>query len=165
MRQASCLITTTIDITSRSANTTNFLNNKFILDTSANYIIQNDKNMVSQGQYFNPLTALYLFPRGEDFNDVTVYERYDDLSGVSTQYWPYGDLGGVSSQNPYWIMNRMNRENDRRRYKLAASLQYNIIEGLNVQGRVSVDNTESKYTEKFQCRYCTVTLQERKGRI
>ena len=31
-------------------NTTNFLNNKFILDTSANYIIQNDKNMVSQGQ-------------------------------------------------------------------------------------------------------------------
>lgn len=48
-------------------NTTNFLNNKFILDTSANYIIQNDKNMVSQGQYFNPLTSLYLFPRGEDF--------------------------------------------------------------------------------------------------
>ena len=39
-------------------NTTNFLNNKFILDTSANYIIQNDKNMVSQGQYFNPLTSL-----------------------------------------------------------------------------------------------------------
>ena len=130
-------------------NTTNFLNNKFILDTSANYIIQNDKNMVSQGQYFNPLTSLYLFPRGEDFSDVAVYERYDDLSGVNTQYWPYGDLGGVSSQNPYWIMNRMNRENDRRRYKLAASLQYNIIEGLNVQGRVSIDNTESKYTEKF----------------
>ena len=120
-------------------NTTNFLNNKFILDTSANYIIQNDKNMVSQGQYFNPLTSLYLFPRGEDFSDVAVYERYDDLSGVNTQYWPYGDLGGVSSQNPYWIMNRMNRENDRRRYKLAASLQYNIIEGLNVQGRVSID--------------------------
>lgn len=50
-------------------------------------------------------------------------------------------------------MNRMNRENDRRRYKLAASLQYNIIEGLNVQGRVSIDNTESKIHRKIPRRY------------
>ena len=131
------------------------------MDTSANYIIQNDKNMVSQGQYFNPLTSLYLFPRGEDFSDVAVYERYDDLSGVNTQYWPYGDLGGVSSQNPYWIMNRMNRENDRRRYKLAASLQYNIIEGLNVQGRV----TPKVNTPKNSTQVRSVILLVQKGDI
>ena len=77
MQQALCLIMTTIDIISHFV-ILPILNNKFILDTSANYIIQNDKNMVSQGQYFNPLTSLYLFPRGEDFSDVTVYERYDD---------------------------------------------------------------------------------------
>lgn len=86
------------------------------------------------------------------------------MSGVNTQYWPYGDLGGVSSQNPYWIMNRMNRENDRRRYKLAASLQYNIIEGLNVQGRVSIDNTESKYTEN-STQVRSVILPVQKGDI
>ena len=43
-------------------NTANFLNDKLTLDLSANYIIQNDKNMTSQGEYFNPIPALYLFP-------------------------------------------------------------------------------------------------------
>ena len=128
-------------------NTTSFLNKKLILDTSANYIIQNDKNMVSQGQYFNPLPALYLFPRGEDFQEVTVYERYNDVTGVSDQYWPY-DNQGLSLQNPYWIMNRMLRETERRRYKLAASLQYNVTDWLNIQGRVSIDNIETLNTDK-----------------
>lgn len=128
-------------------NTTHFLNNKFILDTSANYIIQNDKNMVAQGQYFNPLPALYLFPRGEDFSEVEVYERYNEATGVNKQYWPYG-AQGISMQNPYWIMNRMNRETDKRRYKLSASLQYNMTNWLNIQGRVNIDNTESMATNK-----------------
>ncbi len=129
-------------------NTTNFLNNKFILDTSASYIIQDDKNMVAQGQYFNPLPALYLFPRNDDFKEITVYERYNEASGANEQFWPYG-AEGISLQNPYWIMNRMNRENKKRRYKLAASLQYNITDWLNIQGRVSIDNTENKYTESY----------------
>lgn len=128
-------------------NTTSFLNKKLVLDTSANYIVQDDKNMVSQGQYFNPLPALYLFPRGEDFQEVTVYERYDDVTGVSDQYWPY-DNQGISLQNPYWIMNRMVRETKRHRYKLAASLQYNVTDWLNIQGRVSIDNVEMLNTDK-----------------
>lgn len=127
-------------------NTTHFLNNKFTLDTSANYIIQNDKNMVSQGQYFNPLPALYLFPRGEDFNEIEVYERYSEATEANTQYWPYDTA--ISMQNPFWIMNRMDRESERRRYKLSASLQYNMTDWLNFQGRVNIDNTESLNTNK-----------------
>ncbi|MDE6988657.1 MAG: SusC/RagA family TonB-linked outer membrane protein, partial [Bacteroides acidifaciens] len=129
-------------------NTANFLNDKFILDTSANYIIQNDKNMISQGSYMSPFPALYLFPRGESFDDVATYEHFDPLTGATTQFWPYGQMG-LDQQNPYWTMNRMNRETERRRYKLAASLQNKIMEGLNVQGRVSIDNTENIFTEKF----------------
>lgn len=128
-------------------NTTSFLNNKLVLDASANYIIQKDKNMVSQGQYFNPLPALYLFPRGEDFNEVRLFERYDDLYGVNTQFWPYGDQG-LSIQNPYWIMHRMNKESDKKRYRLAASLQYNANDWLNVIGRVNIDNSDFRNTEK-----------------
>ncbi len=128
-------------------NTTSFLKDKFILDVSANYIIQNDKNMVSQGNYYNPLPALYLFPRGEDFLDASVYERYDETREVNIQYWPYGQLG-TDAQNPYWIMNRMNRENNKRRYKIAASLQYNITDWLNIQGRASIDNSDNKFTQK-----------------
>jgi TonB-linked SusC/RagA family outer membrane protein len=128
-------------------NTTSFLDNKMELDVSANFIIQEDKNMVSQGQYFNPLPALYLFPRGEDFSDVRVFERYDDLLGVNTQYWPYGDQG-LSLQNPFWVMQRMNRESNKRRYKLASGLQYNITDWMNVLGRINIDNAMYRNTEK-----------------
>ncbi|MDR2628003.1 MAG: SusC/RagA family TonB-linked outer membrane protein [Dysgonamonadaceae bacterium] len=128
-------------------NTTSFLNDKFVLDASANYIVQKDKNMVSQGQYFNPLPALYLFPRSEDFGEVQLFERYDDLSGVNSQFWIYGDQG-ISIQNPYWIMNRMNRESGKTRYKLAASLQYNITGWMNILGRVNVDNATFRNTDK-----------------
>lgn len=128
-------------------NTTSFLDNKFVLDASINYIIQSSKNMVSQGQYFNPLPALYLFPREEDFNEVRLYERYDELMGVNNQYWPYGDQG-ISIQNPYWIMNKMNHEIKRKRYKLSASLQYNMTDWLNFIGRVNVDNSDYRGTDK-----------------
>ncbi|MDR1743784.1 MAG: SusC/RagA family TonB-linked outer membrane protein [Dysgonamonadaceae bacterium] len=128
-------------------NTASMLDDKLVLDASLNYIIQKDMNMVSQGQYFNPLPTLYLFPRGEDFNEVRLFERYDDLSGVNTQFWIYGDQG-LSIQNPYWIMHRMNRESDKRRYKLSANLQYNVTPWLNIMGRVNVDNATFRNTEK-----------------
>ncbi|GHT65936.1 hypothetical protein AGMMS50239_26600 [Bacteroidia bacterium] len=70
-------------------NTASFLQNKFVWDASANLIVQDDKNMVSQGQYFNPLPSLYLFPRGEDFGEVQLFDRYDELSDVNTQYWHF----------------------------------------------------------------------------
>ncbi|MDR2816074.1 MAG: SusC/RagA family TonB-linked outer membrane protein [Proteiniphilum sp.] len=128
-------------------NTSSFLEDKFLLDAGVNYIIQKNTNMVSQGQYFNPLPALYLFPRGEDFRDVQLYERYDLSREVNTQFWPYGDQG-LSLQNPYWIMNRMNRELDRKRYMLSATLTYNITDWLNIAGRVNIDNSSFRNTDK-----------------
>lgn len=44
------------------------------LDAGFSYIIQNDANMIAQGQYFNPLSAVYLFPRGENFDSVRRFE-------------------------------------------------------------------------------------------
>ncbi|MCE4563738.1 SusC/RagA family TonB-linked outer membrane protein [Maribellus sp. CM-23] len=127
-------------------NTSSFLNDKFLMDASINYIVQESKNMVSQGQYFNPLPALYLFPRGEDFREVQLFERYDVAREVNVQFWPYGDQG-LSLQNPYWIMNRMNREVNRRRYIFSTSLKYNITDWLNVAGRVNVDNSNLENTD------------------
>jgi TonB-linked SusC/RagA family outer membrane protein len=126
-------------------NTTSFLNDKLSLDVNANFIIQDNKNMVSQGQYFNPLPALYLFPRGENFDDVRTFERYDEVTEVNRQFWGYSGLG-LSTQNPYWIMYRMNRESDKRRYRLASSLQYDITDWLNVAGRINIDNSTFRNT-------------------
>jgi TonB-linked SusC/RagA family outer membrane protein len=143
-------------------NTSRFLNDKLELDASVNYIIQKSKNMVSQGQYFNPLPALYLFPRGEDFREVQLYERYDSSREVNTQFWPYGDQG-LSLQNPYWIMNRMNRRVDRKRYMLSAGLKYNITNWLNVAGRLNVDNSNFRNTDGRYAGTLT-TFAGKKGR-
>ncbi|MDR0710886.1 MAG: SusC/RagA family TonB-linked outer membrane protein [Prevotellaceae bacterium] len=144
-------------------NTTSFLNEKFVLSTSAEYIKQGAKNMVAQGEYFNPLPALYLFPRGEDFGEVQNFERYNTLTEISEQYWPYGQEG-LTLQNPYWIMNRMNRETSKNRYRIAASLQYNFSDYLNVIGRANIDNTSHLYTNKFYAT-TTATLAGEKGRF
>lgn len=45
-------------------NTTRMFNKKVQLDLGASYIKQKDNNMVSQGEYWNPIVAAYLFPRG-----------------------------------------------------------------------------------------------------
>lgn len=60
-----------------SRNTTKFLNDKLTLDVGFSFIIQKDLNLTAQGQYFNPLSAVYLFPRGENFGAIQAYETFD----------------------------------------------------------------------------------------
>ena len=128
-------------------NTTNFLNDKLTLDLGAQYVVQNNVNMVSQGQYYNPLPALYLFPRGDDFNEIRLYERYNTNYGYMEQYWPYGD-GGMSLQNPYWIQNRIQRKTDKKRYMLNASLKWKVTDWFNITGRVNLDNSDYRNREE-----------------
>ncbi len=128
-------------------NTTSFLNDKMTLDVNASYIMQNDRNMVNQGTYNNPLVGAYLFPRGNDWSDIEMYERYDVARKIYTQYWPTGD-GGMTMQNPYWVNYRNLRENKKNRYMLGASLNYKILDWLTVSGRVRLDHSNNDYTEK-----------------
>ena len=127
-------------------NTTSFLNDKLTLDVSLNYINQNDCNMMSQGQYFNPLVPLYLFPRGESFDAIRTYEIYDQSRGIYVQNWNYGDA--LQMQNPYWVANRMNRTNYKHRYMAHASLKYQILDWLDVTGRIRWDRTNTKGEDK-----------------
>lgn len=84
-------------------NTTSFLDDKMTLDVGATYVLQKDQNMVNQGTYNNPLVGAYLFPRGNDWEDFKMYERYDASRKLDTQYWPVGDAGMVM-QNPYGLI-------------------------------------------------------------
>ena len=129
-------------------NTTSFLKDKMTLDVSASYIKQEDRNMTNQGIYNNPLVGAYLFPRGNDWSDIQMYERYDAARKLYTQYWPVGDAG-MTMQNPYWINYRNLRENDKDRYMLSAQLSYDILDWLNISGRLRIDNSVNDYTEKF----------------
>lgn len=129
-------------------NTTLFLEDKMKLDVGAQYIMQKDRNMVNQGIYANPLSSAYLFPRGNDWEDYKMYERYDLERNMYTQYWPQGG-GSFRLQNPYWINYRNLRDNDKDRYMLSAALSYDILSWLNVAGRVRLDNSYNTYTQKY----------------
>jgi TonB-linked SusC/RagA family outer membrane protein len=129
-------------------NTTKFLDDRFTLDISAMYMDITEQNMLAQGQYFNPLIPIYLFPPGEDIRKFQVFERYNPTRNFKTQYWPYGDLG-FQMQNPYWIIERDFFINDKTRFLVSPSLKYDINDWLNItaRGRIDQYNTtsETKY--------------------
>jgi TonB-linked SusC/RagA family outer membrane protein len=129
-------------------NTTALLNNKMKLDLGASYIKQKDNNMTNQGLYQNPLVSAYLFPRGGDWNDVKMYEEWDTSRKINTQRWDYG-LTEFTAQNPYWINYRNLRKNTKDRYMMNASLSYDVLDWLNISGRVRTDFSQNKYTEKL----------------
>lgn len=136
-------------------NTTKFLNDKMTLDVAVGYIMQNDRNLTNQGTYNNPVVGAYIFPRGNDWNDVSMFERWDSSRKIYSQYWPVGDAG-MTMQNPYWINYRNLRQNKKNRYNLSAGLYYDITDWMTLSGRVKVDNSENKFIEKF---YATTNTQ------
>lgn len=129
-------------------NTTAFFKDRMHLDVGASYILQKDRNTTNQGTYNNPLVGAYLYPRGEAWEPVKLFERYDPVRKLCTQYWPIGDAG-ITMQNPYWINYRNLRENRKDRFMFNASLSYDILDWLNVTGQIRMDQSITKYTEKF----------------
>lgn len=129
-------------------NTTKVLNEKLTIDVGANYIKMSQKNMMAQGEYWNPLLALYLFPRGEDFNEIRQFEIYEPVRNVNLQNWTWGDQGHLL-ENPYWQMLRKNRTQKHHRYMFNANVTYELYKWLNISGRLRMDNqhtvSETKY--------------------
>ncbi len=129
-------------------NTSDFLNNKLHLDLSAMYMKITEKNMISQGLYFNPLVPIYMFPAGADIRKYMPYEQYDQERNFKTQFWPFGNQG-LSMMNPYWEINRDNAINHKDRYVLSAGLTYNIAQGVSLAGRAKLDRTSGLYEKKY----------------
>lgn len=121
-------------------NTSKLFKDKVQLDLGASYVKQKDKNMVSQGEYWNPIMAAYLFPRGESFEDIKTFERYDNVRNFPTQYWPVME-GRYANQNPYWTAYRNVAPDDKDRFMFNAGLTYNIFDWLSIAGRVRFDKT------------------------
>jgi len=140
-------------------NTSTFLDGKMNLDVSFMAGQANEKNMISQGQYFNPLIPVYLFPPGDDFNKVKAFERYDPSRNLMTQFWPYGD-NGFMMQNPYWVTQRDIFENKKERYMTTLSLRYNVKDWINVSGRVKLDKANDKDEKRFAASTNTLFASE-----
>lgn len=136
-------------------NSSDMLNNRLHMDLSFMYMRINEQNMLAQGQYFNPLVPIYLFPRGDDIAKYQTFERYNASRNFKTQYWPYGDQG-MMMQNPYWITERDKFNNYKDRFLTGLGLKFDITDWMNISARVKYDGTKEKRTKKYNA--STLTL-------
>ncbi|MGE7774222.1 SusC/RagA family TonB-linked outer membrane protein [Chitinophaga sp. NPDC101104] len=125
-------------------NTTSLLNDRLSLDVNAQYVNMEQDNVPVQGQYYNPLVGVYLFPREHDFNSFRQFEQYDVNRNFSTQRWPYSDPG-MMLQNPFWVVNRNTNSLQRNRFIGSVAAKYTITPWLSVTGRAKQDRTNDVY--------------------
>ncbi|HEY1202432.1 MAG TPA: SusC/RagA family TonB-linked outer membrane protein [Niastella sp.] len=127
-----------------------FLNDKLIIDGSFMGAIQTAHNRVNPGVYFNPLTGLYAFPRGLDFNAYKTFEYFSPSRYLGAQNWwnintDKGFSGQDYQQNPYWVLNRNPNDNKNQNVYAAASVRYLLNNWLTVQARGNVNNFINEY--------------------
>ncbi|MDE7443244.1 MAG: SusC/RagA family TonB-linked outer membrane protein, partial [Muribaculaceae bacterium] len=130
-------------------NTSKMANDKLTMDLAFNISQINEKNMLSQGLYFNPLVPLYLFPAGEDFRKIQAYERYDPTRNLMTQYWPYAGTTSADMMNPYWITEHTSMPNKKNRYSASAQFQYKFNDWINVSARAKIDRDNQTRERKY----------------
>ena len=143
--------------------TAEFLNGRLKLSASLNYINQQGNNRNAQGMYFNPLTGLYLFPRGKNFADYSGanFEKFDDVSKLYTQNW----VGSRDDwQNPNWVLNRNPNFDNRDRYLGYISAGLKLTDWATLQFRGNLDKTYDRF-EQHSYAGTEATLADINGRF
>lgn len=159
-------------------NTSYFLNDRLRVDGNANLIIQDQMNMVNQGEYMNPLTSAYLLPRSDGLSKTKIFEVYDPSTKMYAQNW--GDFAGsdgmysgayagdITMQNPYWIAYRNLRSGKRNRYMLSLSVSYDLYkwsstEKWYITARIRTDRTNIKSETKLYASTISVFDMSKNG--
>ncbi|HEX3934227.1 MAG TPA: TonB-dependent receptor plug domain-containing protein, partial [Puia sp.] len=126
--------------------TARLLKDKLTVDGNVSYITQKINNSPALGIYQNPLTGLYLFPRGRDIQPYKNQWLNADSTGFARQNWPIND-GSLCQQNPWWITNEEPSVATRNRILFNASLRYEVASWLNIQARGNIDYINDNYEQ------------------
>lgn len=133
--------------------TMKFLNDKLTIDASVNFATQKAHNRAVSGLYNNPLTGLYMMPRGsynmDDFKNN--FEYFSPTRNVNLQNWwninyDKGFTGQDYQQNPYWALYRNLRDDSRDRIFGVLTLKYKVSGWLSLQARGRYDKSWDSYT-------------------
>ncbi|HLP95388.1 MAG TPA: SusC/RagA family TonB-linked outer membrane protein [Saprospiraceae bacterium] len=143
--------------------TAEFLNGRISLNATFNYTNQRGDNRGVQGMYFNPLTGLYLFPRGQRYADYSGdnFEKYDDVRKLYLQNW----VGSRDDwQNPNWILNRNPNFDLRNRFYGTVGVGIKLTDWANLQFRGNMDKTYDGF-EQHSYAGTEATLADENGRF
>jgi TonB-linked SusC/RagA family outer membrane protein len=141
--------------------TTKYFNDKLKVDANIILTSQTINNKPTAGLYFNPLTGLYLFPRGEDFQYYKDnFELFDPARNIMAQQWP---VDKDYEQNPYWGIYRNPSEDNNLRAIASITLAWTITDWLSIQARGNVNKAYNSFDKKV---YATTqgTLSHSTGR-
>lgn len=131
-------------------------NKKVTVDMSLNYVSQKAENRPIIGKAKGVLPGLYRTPaavdlRYFDINRTVIADEYNPISsggrntntnliGTPVQNFPWIlKDGGSWINNPYYMLDAVSDLAKKDRIMASATIKYNIIEGLTLQGRGSVD--------------------------
>lgn len=154
-------------------------NDRLKIDASLNYVYARNRNRPGGGTVLNPLYDLYLVPRNIDVdnyrknyvadgtwmsNEHTYYDRSGnrktekvELSGPRQQ-WAYFTAG---RNNPYWLVNQNRGQSVEERVYGSVSANFEIIKGLTVQGRLSMDRSKLKgFTNRYATTWNVATMED-----
>ncbi|WP_165824029.1 SusC/RagA family TonB-linked outer membrane protein [Pseudochryseolinea flava] len=148
------------------------INSKFSIDGNVILGLQKNHNRMAGGFYFNPLTGLYMFPRGLNFDQYKQFEYFSPSRLIYAQKWwnidvdakPEPKVGQDNQQNPYWILNRNAADLTRRNVFASVGLNYKFNDVFALQVRGNVSDIADKFEQKV---YATTqgTLTDKNGRF
>ncbi len=123
--------------------------NRLKFDANVNLLMQTIQNKpTSGGFYMNPLPGLYNFPRGMDLAPYkSQFEVYSESRNMPVQNW-YTTIDDFS-QNPYWLVNRVQSSDKRARAIASLSAEWKINDYVTLQARGSVDYVHDKFRSKI----------------
>jgi TonB-linked SusC/RagA family outer membrane protein len=121
---------------------------KITVDAALSYAEQKIINKPTNALYFNPLTGVYLFPRGNDFNYYkNNFEIFDPTRNLMTQNWPTGTSDII--QNPYWILNRNKSEDKNQSLISSVSVNYKANDWLSIKARGGYNRLYNTFEKKM----------------
>lgn len=158
-------------------------NKRLNVDLSLNYVQAKTKNRPGGGTVMNPLYDLYRMPRNVDLNyykenyyiengkwtsnEQSYFDSKNNKWTTGTveltgpkQEWAYWQNG---MNNPYWMVNTRNSISEEERAYGYISANYQIIDGLKIQGRLSLDRTKMKGTSERMATTWNISAMEDYG--
>ncbi len=141
--------------------TGSFYDGKLEVNGSASFISQEVQNRPASGLYFNPLTGLYFFPRGLDFNTYRDdFEVFNPDRNFNVQNWVADrDI----QQNPHWILNRNLNTQTRNRVIASLSAKIKLSDWLDLKLRGNKDKALDNITQQIYAS-TQATLSDANGR-
>ncbi|NML22382.1 SusC/RagA family TonB-linked outer membrane protein [Pseudoflavitalea sp. G-6-1-2] len=131
--------------------TLKLLKNRLQIDAAVSLLSQQTNNRFSSGLYYSPISGLYLFPRGQDFDYYkNHFEYYDAELGRQMQNWwnirhDNSWIGQDDQQNPEWALRRNTRKDERFRSMTTLALTWQQNSWLSFKSRISYDRSEDQY--------------------